>query len=79
MFDRIALNKDPNVTFKVECSYIEIYNERVRDLFVSFSANAERKGGLRVRDAPTTGAFVEGLKSAPVSSYAQIEKLITFY
>ena len=55
---------------------LEIYNEKVRDLFVSFSANMERRGGLKVRDAPTTGAFVEGLKSAPVSSYAQIEKLM---
>ena len=25
-------NDDPNVTYKVEVSYIEIYNEKVRDL-----------------------------------------------
>ena len=32
LFQRIAENKDPNVKFRVECSYMEIYNERVRDL-----------------------------------------------
>ena len=76
MFERISGNDDADLSFRVECSMLEIYNEKVRDLFVSFSANMERRGGLKVRDAPTTGAFVEGLKSAPVSSYAQIEKLM---
>ena len=75
MFERISKNEDSDLSFRVECSMLEIYNERVRDLSYLL-ANAERKGGLRVRDAPTTGAFVEGLKSAPVSSYAQIEKLM---
>ena len=32
LFQRIAENQDPNVKFRVECSYMEIYNERVRDL-----------------------------------------------
>ena len=32
LFLRIAKNADPNTVFKVEVSYMEIYNERVRDL-----------------------------------------------
>ena len=53
MFDRIALNKDPNVTFKVECSYIEIYNERVRDLL----AMSNRKVSLKVREHKVRSAL----------------------
>ena len=32
LFLRIAQNTDPQTVFKVEVSYMEIYNERVRDL-----------------------------------------------
>ena len=32
LFDQIAANTEPTVTYKVEVSYMEIYNERVRDL-----------------------------------------------
>ena len=32
LFMQIAENTDPHTTFKVEVSYMEIYNERVRDL-----------------------------------------------
>ncbi|KAJ7369590.1 Kinesin-like protein kif13b [Desmophyllum pertusum] len=32
LFDRISKNEDENITYKVEVSYIEIYNEKVRDL-----------------------------------------------
>ena len=32
LFKRIDVNTDPNVSYKVEVSYLEIYNERVRDL-----------------------------------------------
>ena len=32
LFERIASNADPDVFFKVQVSYMEIYNEKVRDL-----------------------------------------------
>ena len=32
LFDSIAGNTEPMITYKVEVSYMEIYNERVRDL-----------------------------------------------
>ena len=32
LFERIGANTDPENNFKVEVSYMEIYNERVRDL-----------------------------------------------
>ncbi len=32
LFDQIINNDDPEVSYKVEVSYMEIYNEKVRDL-----------------------------------------------
>lgn len=32
LFDRIAKNEDQNLVYKVEVSYMEIYNEKVHDL-----------------------------------------------
>lgn len=50
---------------------LEIYNEQVRDLLSKDSP----KGGLQVRQTPSTGAFyVQGLKQIPVGSYKEIEK-----
>lgn len=51
---------------------MQIYNEQVRDLFVSGSSGH----GLRVREHPTKGAFVEGLSARPVSCYQQVQQLL---
>lgn len=77
MFERIQANTDSELSFRVECSMLEIYNERIRDLFVAFSQQGEKRAaGLRLRDSPSQGVVVEGLLSAPVSSYAQVERLM---
>ncbi|GMI41207.1 hypothetical protein TeGR_g6776, partial [Tetraparma gracilis] len=85
IFEKIAANREANqseggeaaeTTYKVECSMLEIYNERVRDLFVPMSQ--QDRGGLKVRDSPKTGAYVEGLKKIPVGAYHQISRLMTF-
>jgi kinesin family protein 1 len=77
MFERIDVNDDKELSFRVECSMLEIYNERIRDLFVPFSHQNEKKlGGLKLRDSPSLGVVVEGLKSSPVSSYSQIDLLM---
>eukprot|EP01043_Picozoa_sp_COSAG02_P069275 COSAG02_NODE_11806_length_1651_cov_1.351160_1_plen_224_part_10 len=73
MFDRIGAMDDPAVTFKVETSMIEIYNEQVRDLFNPTNAPP---GGLKVREHPSTGPFVDGLSSLLVENNAAIERLM---
>ena len=72
MFDRIAeLQKDPHLTCTVEVSYLEIYNERVRDLL-----NPSTKGNLRVREHPSTGPYVEDLAKLVVQSFQEIGNLM---
>jgi len=62
-----------NLTFKVTCSMLEIYNERVRDLFDMKKGGA---GGLKVRTHKKTGPYADGLSQEPVAHYEMIEKLM---
>lgn len=72
MFERIkVLQADKNSSFTVEVSYLEIYNERVRDLL-----NPSNKGNLRVREHPSTGPYVEDLAKLVVQSFPEIENLM---
>lgn len=73
MFERIGkiTGQDGNVTCTVEVSYLEIYNERVRDLL-----NPSTKGNLKVREHPSTGPYVEDLAKLVVRSFVEIEHLM---
>ncbi|GAN07760.1 kinesin-like protein [Mucor ambiguus] len=71
LFNRITINSQPNLTYRVEVSYIEIYNEKVRDLL-----NPKNKGNLKVREHPSLGPYVEDLSRLVVTSFADIEHLM---
>lgn len=72
MFQRITeFQKDKNLTYTVEVSYLEIYNERVRDLL-----NPATKGNLKVREHPSTGPYVEDLAKLAVRSFQEIDHLM---
>jgi kinesin family protein 1 len=72
MFERISkMQEDKNLSCTIEVSYLEIYNERVRDLL-----NPTTKGNLRVREHPSTGPYVEDLAKLVVRSFAEIENLM---
>ncbi|KAH7123790.1 kinesin family protein-like protein [Dendryphion nanum] len=72
MFERIeSMQSDKDVSCTVEVSYLEIYNERVRDLL-----NPSTKGNLRVREHPSTGPYVEDLAKLVVRSFPEIENLM---
>lgn len=71
LFERIKNTSDPNVTYRVEVSYIEIYNEKVRDLL-----NPNNKGNLKVREHPSLGPYVEDLSKVVVNSFDDINNLM---
>ncbi|GMT33536.1 hypothetical protein PFISCL1PPCAC_24833, partial [Pristionchus fissidentatus] len=71
IFQRIELTTSDALQFKVEVSYMEIYNERVRDLL-----DPKNKRNLKVREHKILGPTVDGLSELAVSSFEQIEKLI---
>lgn len=72
MFRRIeAIQADKTTKCTVEVSYLEIYNERVRDLL-----NPSTKGNLKVREHPSTGPYVEDLAKLVVGGFQEIENLM---
>lgn len=72
MYRRIDAMTDPDVAVNVEVSFMEIYNENVFDLLNP----GGNKSGLKVRNHPTTGPYVEDLSRLAVTTYPQIEQLM---
>nr|XP_015832787.2 kinesin-like protein KIF13B isoform X2 [Nothobranchius furzeri] len=73
LFERTKLEQREEESFTVEVSYMEIYNEKVRDLL-------DPKGGrqtLRVREHKVLGPYVDGLSRLAVASYKDIESLMS--
>ncbi|KAI9332345.1 P-loop containing nucleoside triphosphate hydrolase protein [Obelidium mucronatum] len=70
IFDHIARSKHKK--FLVRVSFLEIYNEEIRDLLVKKS-----KGGLELKEHPETGVYVKDLSGYVVKSVAEMEQLMT--
>ncbi|KAJ9452831.1 Kinesin-like protein K39 [Diplonema papillatum] len=71
MFERMKKKTNEYTTFRVQASYIELYNEQVCDLLAK-DVNPD----LKVREDPKTGPFVQGLKLEKVDTVESILKLI---
>lgn len=69
LFEQIKRRCDGNA--KVELSYLEIYNEEIRDLLSSSDSNSSHEE-LKIRETLNGEVYVSGLKSRPVSSPAEI-------
>ncbi|KAI5645018.1 kinesin motor domain-containing protein [Phthorimaea operculella] len=66
LFERISkLQNPPHLTYKVEVSYMEIYNERVHDLL---DPETTRRS-LRVREHAVLGPYVDGLSQLAVANF----------
>ncbi|TPX40474.1 hypothetical protein SeLEV6574_g06601 [Synchytrium endobioticum] len=63
--------EESNWRREFELSYMEVYNEKVRDLL-----NPSNKGNLRVREHPSLGPYVEDLSKSVVGNYRNILALI---
>ena len=63
-----ALKSDENLSIKLECTMLEIYMEKVKDLLdASGSSN-----NLKVRNHPKKGPYVQGLSKFTVTSFEQV-------
>ena len=70
IFKRIGQNKDPDKSYEVQVSMLEIYNEKVQDLLIK--PDKRPPSGLKIRESKILGIFVDGLSKHPVTSYEQI-------
>ncbi|XP_018425011.1 PREDICTED: kinesin-like protein KIF14 [Nanorana parkeri] len=72
LFSRIQATKQ-QISFHLEMSYFEVYNEKIHDLLVFKSDNEQKKQALRVREHPLLGPYVEDLSTNVVSSFQDIQ------
>ncbi|XP_072907361.1 kinesin-like protein KIF16B isoform X2 [Hemitrygon akajei] len=74
LYDRIAQKSNwDEASFRTEVSYLEIYNERVRDLL---RRKSTKTYNLRVREHPKEGPYVEDLSKHLVQNYSDVEELM---
>jgi kinesin family protein 16B len=82
LFEGVESRERSGTSFKVEVSYMEIYNEKVRDLLKlspvkSTGSSSSSQHNLRVREHPKDGPYVENLSKHQVSGYDAIDELIS--
>eukprot|EP00048_Salpingoeca_helianthica_P001914 m.52729 g.52729 ORF g.52729 m.52729 type:complete len:981 (-) comp11792_c0_seq1:836-3778(-) len=68
LFKEIQSGRHAGTEFEVTFSMLEIYNEQVQDLLGSHV-----KGGMKIREHPKKGFYVEDLNVIPVQSFKEIE------
>ncbi|XP_076835244.1 kinesin-like protein KIF13B isoform X2 [Brachyhypopomus gauderio] len=73
LFERTVQQQREEESFAVEVSYMEIYNEKVRDLL---DPKGSRQA-LKVREHKVLGPYVDGLSRLAVASYKDIESLMS--
>ncbi|XP_006088033.1 LOW QUALITY PROTEIN: kinesin-like protein KIF16B [Myotis lucifugus] len=74
LFSRISeTTRWDEASFRTEVSYLEIYNERVRDLL---RRKSSKTFNLRVREHPKEGPYVEDLSKHLVQNYGDVEELM---
>ncbi|XP_041970011.1 kinesin-like protein Klp98A isoform X2 [Aricia agestis] len=69
LFSRVAAGKEGGASYRTEVSYLEIYNERVKDLLAADAGHS-----LRVREHPQRGPYVQDLSKHLVSDYDDIQE-----
>jgi kinesin family member 18/19 len=73
LFDKVAEMKEEKVT-EISLSYLEIYNETIRDLLVPLTGN---KGGLMLREDSHQAVSVAGLSSHHPQNVGEVMEMIT--
>lgn len=76
IFDHIA--RTQHKKFLVRVSFLEIYNEEIKDLLVkgSKNGNAKSASGLDLKEHPDTGVYVKDLSTFVVKSVEEMDLLM---
>uniref|UniRef100_A0A8R2FDP2 Kinesin-like protein n=1 Tax=Acyrthosiphon pisum TaxID=7029 RepID=A0A8R2FDP2_ACYPI len=73
LFERIEMEQNSAITYKVHVSYFEIYNEHVKDLLTPKSNSPNY---LKIRESKSDGVYVQNLTDEPVRNYEDIVRLM---
>ena len=72
---RAQLTQTGDVELGIWISYIEIYNETVRDLL---APNQQQNADLKIVDHPKLGVYMPGLTDNPCSNSEEVYQLMEF-
>lgn len=72
IFDHITENPNPDIVWKISCSFIEIYNEAVNDLLARGPGHTD----LKIRESTDKGIYVENAVETLVSCSEDIMTVI---
>ena len=75
LFARMAAGKESGASYRTEVSFLEIHNERVRDLLRTDDSTSH---SLKVREHPKRGPYVQDLSSHLVYDYSDIQVITIF-
>lgn len=70
LFARMAAGKETGTSYRTEVSFLEIHNERVKDLL---RPDQYQSHSLRVREHPKKGPYVQDLSNHLVYDYTDIQ------
>lgn len=79
-------NSGTSCNYRTEVSYLEIYNEKVRDLLrptlksksaSTMASSPQQQQSLKVREHPKTGVYVQDLSQHTVVNFEDIHELIS--
>ncbi|XP_006892176.1 PREDICTED: kinesin-like protein KIF14 [Elephantulus edwardii] len=73
LFAQVAKKQTEEVSYHLEMSFFEVYNEKIHDLLACKGENGQSKQPLRVREHPISGPYVEALSMNVVNSYSDIQ------
>ncbi|KAK2580136.1 hypothetical protein KPH14_012412 [Odynerus spinipes] len=71
LFARMAAGKESGASYRTEVSFLEIHNERVKDLL---RLDQTQSHSLRVREHPKRGPYVQDLSCHLVYDYSDIQE-----
>ena len=70
IFQHIKVTKDAE--FLIRCTYLELYNEEVKDLLASAKSTVK----CDIKEDPGKGVFVKGLSEVAVESEAELHAML---
>ena len=73
IFDHITQTQSADKKFLVRISFLEIYNEDIRDLLVN---TKNIKSGLELKEHPESGVYVKDLATFVVKNVQEMDKLM---
>lgn len=72
LFDQIKAHEQTEPKFRIYCSFLQIYNEKIYDLLQDFP----KPKALNLHESKLDGIFVEGLAEYAITHYADCLQLM---